>query len=184
MNPDEMATPSDDLDTPATDTDNMPAPAVLDVVVPALDAPKVAAVVGNPAENPAPVHTVAEVAHEGATPRQGYPSLYDSKATTVVAVLLGMSIIGGILYTVHRIYQAARDEHQALTQFVTTMVALVVGAYMTDLLIAGPDTSLLSDEEHATILGFIKDVCLMVFSYYFGTRASGGSPTPPPSSQE
>jgi hypothetical protein len=43
---------------------------------------------------------------------------------------------------------------------------------MTDLLIAGPDTSLLSDNEHTIILGFIKDICLMVFAFYFGTKAS------------
>jgi hypothetical protein len=152
--------------------------------VPALpDAPVVEPVAPVPA--PVPVVTEAQTVALGNVPSaHDYPSLYDTKATTVVAVLLGMSIIGGILYTVHRIYKGARDEHQALTQFVTTMVALVIGAYMTDLLIAGPDTSLLSDEEHTTILGFIKDVCLMVFSYYFGTRASGGSSTPSSSPQE
>jgi hypothetical protein len=46
-----------------------------------------------------------------------------------------------------------------------------VGVYIADLLIAGPDTSLLSDSEHDTILNFIKDTCLMVFSYYFGLKA-------------
>jgi len=50
-------------------------------------------------------------------------------------------------------------------------VALVIGAYIADLLIAGPDTSLLSDEEHTIILHFIKDTCLMVFAYFFGTKS-------------
>jgi len=55
-----------------------------------------------------------------------------------------------------------------------------MGAYIADLLIAGPDTSLLSPEEHLTILGFVKDVCLMVFAYFFGTKSvAPSSPTPP-----
>lgn len=104
-----------------------------------------------------------------------YPSLYDSTTGTLMAIGLAASIIGGVLWTVARIYQRSRDEHAALTQFVTTMVALVVGAYIADLLVAGPDTSLLGESEHASILAFVKDTCLMVFSYYFGTRA-----VPPP----
>lgn len=104
-----------------------------------------------------------------------YPSLYDSASGTLLAITLAVAIIGGVLWTVARIYQRSRDEHAALTQFVTTMVALVVGAYIADLLVAGPDTSLLTSGEHASILSFVKDTCLMVFSYYFGTRA-----VPPP----
>jgi len=104
-----------------------------------------------------------------------YPSLYDTTGGTLLAISLAAAIIGGVLWTVARIYQRSRDEHAALTQFVTTMVALVVGAYIADLLVAGPDTSLLTSGEHASILSFVKDTCLMVFSYYFGTRA-----VPPP----
>lgn len=106
---------------------------------------------------------------------RAYPSLYDSRSTTVVAVFLGLVIVGGIQYLVHRIHRESRTQHGALTRFVTMMVALVLGAYMADLLIAGPQTSLLDDEEHRTILGFVKDICLMVFSYYFGTRANAAS---------
>ena len=104
--------------------------------------------------------------------QRGYPSLYDTKSSTVVAILLGMLIVGGIQTVVWQIHQKAKTEYSALTQFVTMMVALVLGAYMADLLIAGPDTSLLSDDEHTIILGFVKDICLMVFSYYFGTRSA------------
>jgi hypothetical protein len=104
-----------------------------------------------------------------------YPSLYDNKFSTVVAILLGMAIVGGIQMIVWQIYKHAKSDYRALTQFVTMMVSLVLGAYMTDLLIAGPDTSLLSDDEHTIILGFVKDICLMVFSYYFGTRSASSS---------
>lgn len=106
---------------------------------------------------------------------RGYPSLYDTFGGTLLAITLAILIIGSVLWSVARIYQRSRDEHAALTQFVTTMVALVVGAYIADLLVAGPDTSLLTSGEHASILSFVKDTCLMVFSYYFGTRA-----VPPP----
>lgn len=114
-------------------------------------------------------------------PMRGYPSLYDSTGTTIIAIVLGIIIVGGIQWFVQRLFAKSRSEHELLTRFVVTLVALVVGAYITDLLIAGPDTSLLSDDEHTIILGFIKDVCLMVFAYFFGTKAS--SP-PPPSPSE
>lgn len=106
-----------------------------------------------------------------------YPSLYDNTSTTILAILLGIVIVGGIQVGVHRIYTRARSEHELLTRFVVALVALVVGAYISDLLIAGPDTSLLSDDEHTIILGFIKDICLMVFAFYFGTKASASPPS-------
>lgn len=124
------------------------------------------------------IPTVAEPQVIVDPPQRNYPSLYDSKDTTVVAILLGISIVAGIQYAVQRIYVKARSEHELLTRFVVTIVSLVIGAYITDLLIAGPDTSLLSDDEHTIILGFIKDICLMVFAFYFGTKASGSASEP------
>ena len=108
-----------------------------------------------------------------------YPSLYDSTATTIVAIFLGVGIIAGIQFTVNRIFRGAKDEYAALTHFVVSMVALVVGAYMVDTLIAGPGTSLLSDDERMLVLHFIKDTCLMVFAYYFGLKAQVPPPEPP-----
>lgn len=112
-----------------------------------------------------------EVEHER---HHEYPSLYDTPVTTVVAVVLGLILAAGIQAMIWQIYRNAKTDYRALTQFVTMMVGLVLAAYMADLLIAGPDTSLLSDDEHTVILGFVKDICLMVFSYYFGTRSNGG----------
>ena len=119
--------------------------------------------------------TVAVEAPSG--PRQ-YSSLYDTKATTVAAILFGVLIVGGIQMIVARMYQNAKSEQEYLTRFVTALVALVMGAYIADLLIAGPDTSLLSPEEHLTILGFVKDVCLMVFAYFFGTKSAAPPAAP------
>jgi hypothetical protein len=53
-----------------------------------------------------------------------------------------------------------------------------MGAYIADLLIAGPDTSLLTDEEHTLILGFVKDIALMIFAYYFGTKSGKAADEP------
>ncbi len=131
-----------------------------------------------PGPEPVPQTTTQATTIVAQAPTRNYPSLYDTKATTIVAVLLGVLIVGGIQLIVQRIYLRARTEHELLTRFVVTVVALVIGAYITDLLIAGPDTSLLSDEEHTIILSFIKDICLMVFAFYFGTRASGGGQPP------
>jgi len=122
---------------------------------------------------PTPAVPVASVSEAPAG--HMYPSLYDTKSTTVVAIVFGIAIIGGIQLIVSRIFAVTKDAHRALTHFTVSMVALIVGAYLTDLVISGPDTSLLAPSEKATILDFIKSTCLMVFAYFFGTRASAGS---------
>jgi hypothetical protein len=123
-----------------------------------------------PATATAPTATVGTPA-PGAAVTHGYPSLYDTVPTTIVAIVLGMIIVGSVQMGVARIFRLYREEHRALTAFATSMVALVVGIYVCDMLIAGPTAELLSDGERASILGFIKDTALMVFAYYFGTKA-------------
>jgi hypothetical protein len=127
-----------------------------------------------PEENPAvPAPAEAVTSQINETPDHGreYPSLYDSKGTTVVAILLGISIVVAIQYGIVRMYTTAKNEQVYLTRFVTALVGLVMGVYVCDMLIAGPDTELLGEQERITILAFIKDTCLMVFAYYFGTKA-------------
>ena len=101
-----------------------------------------------------------------------YPSLYDTLPTTVAAIAIGIGIIGGIQWTVRKIFSTEKAEHKALTQFVTAMFALIVGVWIADKLIAGPSTELIAPEESLQLLTFIKDITLMVFSYYFGTKAN------------
>jgi uncharacterized protein YneF (UPF0154 family) len=101
-----------------------------------------------------------------------YPSLYDTIPTTIAAIAIGVGIIGGIQWTVRKIFSSEKMEHKALTQFVTAMFALIVGVWIADKLIAGPSTELLLPEESTQLLTFIKDITLMVFSYYFGTKAN------------
>lgn len=156
---------------------------VADAPVPAADAaPADAAVAGDvpvdAVDADAGVQPVV-VAHHA--PARVYPSLYDGTATTIVAIFLGIGIIAGIQFTVNRIFRGAKDEYAALTHFVVSMVALVVGAYLVDLVISGPDTSLLSPSEKATILDFIKANVALVFGYYFGSRSRNASTPSTPS---
>jgi hypothetical protein len=47
-----------------------------------------------------------------------------------------------------------------------------VGIWIADKLIAGPSAQLLYEGESEEVLSFIKDITLMVFAYYFGTKAN------------
>ena len=101
-----------------------------------------------------------------------YPSLYDTLPTTIAAIAIGVGIIGGIQWTVRKIFVSEKADHRALTQFVTSMFALIVGVWIADKLIAGPTAELIDPNESMQLLTFIKDITLMVFSYYFGTKAN------------
>lgn len=140
-------------------------------------APDLGLAAGSSAEAPA-APQVLEVQPDRGAPRQ-YPSLYDSTGTTMVAVAVGLALIFSIQIMVSKIAKSTKSDHVFLTRFVTSLVALVVGAYIADTLIAGPDTSLLSDDERMLVLHFIKDTCLMVFAYYFGLKAQVPPPEPP-----
>lgn len=101
-----------------------------------------------------------------------YPSLYDTIPTTFGAILIGAGIIGGIQWVVRKIFDREKKEHKALTQFVTAMFALIVGVWIADKIIAGPTANILDPTESKELLTFIKDITLMVFAYYFGTKAN------------
>ena len=98
-------------------------------------------------------------------------SLYNDVWTTFAAIALGVVIVGGIQISVARIWDRESNPHRALTQFVVAMVAIMVGVYVSDMLIAGPHVELLGEGERASILGFVKDTALMIFAYYFGTQS-------------
>jgi len=100
-----------------------------------------------------------------------YPSLFDTIPTSFIAIFIGVFIIGGIQWIVRKIFEKEKKEHKALTQFVTSMFAFIVGIWIADKLIAGPSAQLLWENESRDVLTFIKDITLMVFAYYFGTKA-------------
>lgn len=110
---------------------------------------------------------------------EGYPSLYDSKGTTVVAILLGVAMIAAIQVHVARMFAQAKSETSALAQFVMSMMAIIIGIFVVDTVISGPDTSLLSAAEKASVMELIRANVALVFGYYFGSKtAQAAKPEP------
>ena len=141
-----------------------------------LDSPVVPEPVAAP-EGVEPVAPVASRTEVSALPAGPFSSLYQTFGGTVTAVALGLLIIIGIQFVVGRIFNSARTMSDSLTSFATAMVAVLVGVYVCDLLIAGPEVMLLREAERTTIVTFIKDISLMCFSYYFGSKTNK-EPTP------
>ena len=106
---------------------------------------------------------------------EGYPSLYDTKGTTVVAILLGVAMIAAIQVHVARMFARAKDETSALAQFVMSMMAIIIGIFVVDTVISGPDTSLLSAAEKASVMELIRANVALVFGYYFGSKSATAS---------
>lgn len=125
----------------------------------------------------APTEASITVDSEGHSTRD-YPSLYDTYGTTMIAVVFAVSIVTGVIGLVQYIYRRAASDHSALTQFVTTMFALIAGVFVADKIVAGPSTELLNGQESMKVLEFIQQTCLMVFAYYFGTKAQPPSDGP------
>ena len=110
---------------------------------------------------------------------EGYPSLYDSKGTTVVAILLGVAMIAAIQVHVARMFAQAKSETSALAQFVMSMMAIIIGIFVVDTVISGPDTSLLSAAEKASVMELIRANVALVFGYYFGSKAATAEKSEP-----
>ena len=125
----------------------------------------VASAIGEPVAEPVAARTEVLTLPEGP-----FRSLYQSFGGTLTAVALGVLIIVAIQFIVGRIFNGARTMSDSLTTFATAMVAVLVGIYVCDLLIAGPEVTLLREAERTTIVTFIKDISLMCFSYYFGSK--------------
>lgn len=110
---------------------------------------------------------------------EGYPSLYDSKGTTVVAILLGVAMIAAIQVHVARMFAQAKSETSALAQFVMSMMAIIIGIFVVDTVISGPDTSLLSAAEKASVMELIRANVALVFGYYFGSKTATAAKSEP-----
>jgi hypothetical protein len=106
-----------------------------------------------------------------------FRSLYDSLFGTMAAIAFGLAVVVIVQLLVNRIFARAKSMIEALTFFATSMVAFLVAVYLCDLLIAGPDVLLLHEGERSAIVGFIKDTCLLVFAYFFGTKSGSEANT-------
>ena len=115
---------------------------------------------------------VERVTDDAALVSAPFSSLYYTQLGTISAIVCGMAILIVVQIKVARIFQSARSIIEALTYFATSMVAVLVGIYVCDLLIAGPNVLLLREGERSSIVNFVKDTCLMVFAYFFGTKTA------------
>jgi hypothetical protein len=114
---------------------------------------------------PAPTEATVVVEHP-------FISLYDSADTTIAAIVLGACILVGIQVGVQRMFNSAKNSQTALTAFATSMCAILVAIYAADMLVAGPNVELLTEQERITTLSFIKDMTMLVFAYFFGTQSA------------
>ena len=115
---------------------------------------------------------VERVTDDAALVSAPFSSLYYTQTGTIAAIVCGMAIIIVVQIKVARIFGSTRSIIEALTYFATSMVAILVGIYVCDLLIAGPNVLLLREGERSSIVNFVKDTCLMVFAYFFGTKTA------------
>lgn len=137
------------------------------------------------AEASAPAQTEAPAEKESATllkdteqatsqaATSPFVSLYYTSVGTITAISFGLLIVVAVQLIVARIFRIAKTIIEALTFFATSMVAFLVAVYLCDLLIAGPNVMLLHEGERSAIVNFVKDTCLMVFAYFFGTKSAG-----------
>jgi hypothetical protein len=85
----------------------------------------------------------------------------------VCGILLGLLVIGGSVYFVHRLL--ANNAQEILVRFILLVFTSLVALFIVDKVIAW-QVKLLSDEQNSQLFDLIKTLVLMIFSYYFGTK--------------
>ena len=87
----------------------------------------------------------------------------------IMGILLGLFVIGGSVYFVHRMF--AKNGKEILVRFILLVFTALVALFVVDKIIAW-QIKLLSDEQNSQLFDLIKTLVLMIFSYYFGTKLS------------
>jgi uncharacterized membrane protein YbjE (DUF340 family) len=85
----------------------------------------------------------------------------------IMGILLGLFVIGGSVYFVHRMF--AKNGKEILVRFILLVFTALVALFVVDKIIAW-QIKLLSDEQNSQLFDLIKTLVLMIFSYYFGTK--------------
>ena len=85
----------------------------------------------------------------------------------IIGILLGLFVIGGSVYFVHRMF--AKNTQEILVRFILLIFTSLVALFIVDKVIAW-QVKLLSDEQNSQLFDLIKTLVLMIFSYYFGTK--------------
>ena len=85
----------------------------------------------------------------------------------VMGILLGLVVIGGSVYFVHKML--VNHTQEILVRFILLVFTSLVALFVVDKVIAW-QVKLLSDEQNSQLFDLIKTLVLMIFSYYFGTK--------------
>ena len=85
----------------------------------------------------------------------------------VAGILLGLSVIGGSVYYVNKMF--ADNTQEILVRFILLIFTALVALFIVDKVIAW-QVKLITDEQNSQLFDLIKTLVLMIFSYYFGTK--------------
>lgn len=92
-----------------------------------------------------------------------------NEIVSVIGVIFSLLFISAILYFVNKLF--VNDTQEILVKFILLVFSALVGVYLIDKVIAFK-ISLLSEDEDNQLFELIKNLVLMIFSYYFGTKQS------------
>jgi uncharacterized membrane protein YbjE (DUF340 family) len=90
----------------------------------------------------------------------------------VLGIVLGLGVICGAVYFVHRLFANATQE--ILVKFILLVFTALVALFIVDKVIAWK-VKLISDQQNSELFDLIKTLVLMIFSYYFGTKGNGNN---------
>lgn len=86
---------------------------------------------------------------------------------TILAVIIGLVAVSVSVKFLTGIVGKIAGEKKGLIQVVVFGFACLISVYVVDKIVAFK-VNILSDAESIGIFGFVKDVTLLVFGYYFG----------------
>lgn len=90
----------------------------------------------------------------------------------IVMIFAVLFSIGFIIASVHYVNKLFVNEtKEVLVKFILLVFAALVGVFIVDKIIAFK-IDLLDEEQNKELFELIKNLILMIFSYYFGTQKS------------
>lgn len=87
----------------------------------------------------------------------------------LLGIALGLGLIISSIYFINKIF--VNETKDVLVRFVILVFTALVSLFIVDKVIAFK-IKLLPDEQNNQLFDLIKTLVLMIFSYYFGTKAS------------
>ena len=87
----------------------------------------------------------------------------------IAGILLGLGLIISSIYFINKIF--VNETKDVLVRFVILVFTALVSLFIVDKVVAFK-IKLLPDEQNNQLFDLIKTLVLMIFSYYFGTKAS------------